>query len=334
LFAIEKGDLRVVKFMMECWDKQILLNQRLEDGRNALLLAIESRTLPLIEYLLEHNVPEVNSYDGLTPTMCAIKEKLPELAKKFILKGHDIFALDSDGNDIFVYTIENKDFNLVIYLIENGFSPNRIYSGDWSPLDIAIFCPRNDEIMMTILQFGGSFIKSRNFAPNLKIQGFNDLEKLFSSTIFGIQDRLSNFSDFPPISFAEKLTLCVVHNRLDLLKSLIDETNFTTLNDKGNNILAQSIESYQMEIFDFIVKNLNWKELNVKNHEGFLPIHMALQRGNYHVIRTFCQLSEPSVKLDHLCFEKTRIHKSLFDFLKQWRILKSTKSFDISFQFQ
>jgi ankyrin repeat protein len=126
----------------------------------------------------------------------------------------------------------------------------------------------------------------------------------------------------------------VVHNRLDLLKSLIDETNFTTLNDKGNNILAQSIESYQMEIFDFIVKNLNWKELNVKNHEGILPIHMALQRGNYHVIRTFCQLSESPVKLDHLCFEKTRIHKSLFDFLKQWSVLKSTKSLGISFRFQ
>jgi ankyrin repeat protein len=300
-----------------------------------LILAIENRNYPLICFLIENNVPEINTNSGMTPIMYAVKYKQPELAKEFILKGHDIFALDSDGNDVLVYAIEvNKNYEFIEYLIENGFSPNRLYSDDWSALDIAIYA-NNLLPIFILLNLGGNFIKSRNFGLNSLKLGNSLLIEYFKSKDCRIQEPGSDFPKESSKSLEEKMSLCVIHNRLDLLKSLISDYNYTLVNEKGNNILSQSIESYQMEIFDFIIKNLNWKEMmKVKNNEGLLPIHMALQRANYYVIRTFCQLSETCVKIDHLCFLKTRIHKGLFDYLKQWNLFKTTKNSDISFQFQ
>jgi hypothetical protein len=271
---VEAGNLEIVKLMMNSMDTKVLLSPRLDDGRDALRLAIESKNCTLVKFLIQFKAHELIPINWMSLMKMIIKFVLIELVEEFLIISEDIFETDSIGIDIFGYALEKRREYFLYYFIQNGFDP--------------------------------------------KGRGIKNLLK-YKKSLNSIADQITN---------------SVIENRSDLLKLLIDETNFTTLNFGGNNILAQSIESYQMEIFDFIVKNLNWKELNVKNHEGILPIHMALQRGNYHVIRTFCQLSESPVKLDHLCFEKTRIHKSLFDFLKQWSVLKSTKSLDISFRFQ
>jgi hypothetical protein len=206
-----------------------------------------------------------------------------------------------------------------------------MYSDNWSALDIAIFSNYHSTIFL--MNRGANFIKSREFEPNrIKVINFHEY---FENNDCGIQEPLSNFPKNSSKSFAEKLSLCVIHNRLDLLKTLIKDTDYLVVNEKGNNILSQSIESYQMEIFDFIIKNLNWKEMiNMKNNKELLPLHMALQRRNYHVIRTFCSLTENPMKMDHLCFKKTRNHKELFEYLKQWNIYKTKKNSNISFHFE
>jgi hypothetical protein len=89
-----------------------------------------------------------------------------------------------------------------------------------------------------------------------------------------------------------------------------------------------------MNIFEFIVKNLNFKiMIEQKNKEGLLPIHIALQRANYFAVRTFCEQRDSPLIIDHLCFEKTRIHRELFDFLRQWKWMKTSKTTDIYFHF-
>jgi ankyrin repeat protein len=106
LYAVRHKELEIVKFMMESFDKQILLKQSLGDGRNSLILAIENKDHLMIDYLIENNIPEVKSLNKMTPMMYAVKRNLIELAKTFILKGHEIFEMDFEGNDIFVYAIE------------------------------------------------------------------------------------------------------------------------------------------------------------------------------------------------------------------------------------
>jgi ankyrin repeat protein len=71
-----------------------------------------------------------------------------------------------------------------------------------------------------------------------------------------------------------------------------------------------------------------------KNNEGLLPLHIALQRANYNAVRIFCEQSDPPLIIDHLCFEKTRIHRDLFDFLHQWKCMENSKTADIYFRFQ
>jgi ankyrin repeat protein len=331
LYAVRFGSLEIVEMLMKYEEKQLLLNQTLEDGRNALLLAIQNRNLQMIDFLLENNIPEVSSCQGITPAMYAIQENLSELAKEFFVKGHDMFAKDCNGNDIFVHAIFQKKMIFIEYLIENGFSPNIEYSGDWTALTFALkSCARIVILSMTNLS---TSVKSQYFGPYpfayLNIANIPQIR----NCIF--QNQSVNFSNFSPIPFEEKLSVCVIHNRLDLLKTLISDSDYTGVNFKGNNILAQSIQSYQMNIFDFIIKNLNWKEMiNIRNNEGLLPIHIALKKSNYHVVRTFCDLSVTPVNIDRMCCVKTIIHKGLFDKLKQWRLLKTIESSDVSFHFQ
>jgi hypothetical protein len=332
LYAVRFGSLEIVEMLMKYEEKQLLLNQTLEDGRNALLLAIQNRNLQMIDFLLENDIPEVSSSHGITPAMYAMQQNLLELAKEFFVKGHDMFAKDSNGNDILVHAIFHKKLNFIEYLIENGFSPNREYSGDWTALAFA-FHSLARIVILRMMNLGANIFKSRYSGPfSLDFLNIANLPQIRNCII---QNPSVDFSNFPPISLEEKLSLCVIHNRLDLLKTLISDSDYTGVNIKGNNILAQSIQSYQMNIFDFIIKNLNWKEMiNIKNNEGLLPIHIALQKSNYHVVRTFCDLSGTPVNIDRMCCVKTIIHKGLYVKLKQWRLLKTIESSDISFHFQ
>jgi hypothetical protein len=128
----------------------------------------------------------------------------------------------------------------------------------------------------------------------------------------------------------------VIHNRLDILKEILSQLDCTDLKDyNGNNILGLSLISYRMDIFEFIVKHLNFNSMmKQKNNEGLLPLNLALQRANYIAVRTFCEKSDSPLNIDHFCFEKTRIHRELFYFLRQWKWMKNSKTTDIYFHFQ
>jgi ankyrin repeat protein len=66
-----------------------------------------------------------------------------------------------------------------------------------------------------------------------------------------------------------------------------------------------------------------------KNNDGLLPFHIALQRANYNAVRMFCEKSYSPLIIDHLCFGKTRIHRELFDFLRQWKCMENSKTTNI-----
>jgi hypothetical protein len=244
-----------------------------------------------------------------------------------------------DGKNALFFAFERNDYSVVQFLIQNNA---QVETRRWVPLMKIMMDKRSStyymEELMKISQnvfekddygkdvFDYAKKLGEIYIPFFVNNGFNPHERVLDNNFLFEPENSSS-------SLAELMNTYVIHNRLDLLKSIISSKN-CTLEIKGKNILVQSIESYKMEIFDFIVKNLDLKMLNVKNEEGLLPIHIGLQRSNYHVVRTFCILSESSVKIDHMCFLKTRIHKGLFEYLKQWNVLKSNKTSDISFRFQ
>jgi hypothetical protein len=317
-------------------EKEILFDQRLNDGSSALMLAIESNNVRLIQFMMENNVNEGPRNDGKTIPMSLTNYSQNDLVKHFLENGHDIFAKDDQGRDILYHLISKWRPNYEIriklfeFLIHNGLSPNHkfiLMGGEVKSLVHHVLF--QTELAVVVIRLGADYMKFRKF-------------KFFTHRLkreireFGceIQDptEIIPFQNDP----VKYLFLSVIHNRMDILKEILIQLDCTELRDSsGDNILGVSLISYRMNIFEFIMKQLNWKTMmKHKNNEGLLPIHIALQRNNYVAVRTFCECNDEPLNIDRLCFQKTRIHRELFYFLRQWKLIKISKSMDTKFHFQ
>jgi hypothetical protein len=339
---VKHGNLEMVKMILNCVPvevKEILFNQKLNDGSSALMLAIESLNSELIQFLMENNVNEDPKNDGTTIPMKLVSKHLFELAKHFLKKGHDFFAKDQMGKDLlFIITeslvfINPKGILFVEFLIDNGFSPNHEmetikWTGEKRIMTVFQKVQYNTELAMKMIQLGADYV---NFEKEISNFGYKKKIKEFRGEIQDPTEVVPYHND--PVKY---LFLCVIHNRLDILKEISSQLDCTEIVDSnGNNILGLSLISYRMNIFEFIMKKLNFKTMmNQKNNEGLLPLHIALQRANYNAVRIFCEKSDSPLIIDHLCFEKTRIHRDLFDFLRQWKCMENSKSTDIHFHFR
>jgi hypothetical protein len=307
-------------------EKEILFDQQLNDGSSALMLAIESENLELIKFMMANNVKEDPRNDGKTIVMSLAYHGNFDLVKHFLENGHDIFAKDDQGRDILYHLISKRGPNyekrikIFKFLIHNGFSPNHKFETINEEQKYLIEMVEYD-LAILIIQLGANKVR-----PQL-MREIRELE-------CGIQDPIEVIPyQNDPIKY---LFLSVIHNRMDVLKEILRQYDCTNLTySSGDNILGVSLISYRMNIFEFIMKQLNWKTMmKHKNNEGLLPIHIALQRNNYVAVRTFCECNDEPLNIDRLCFQKTRIHRELFYFLRQWKLIKISKSMDTKFHFQ
>jgi hypothetical protein len=337
----------MVKMILESnsIDKEILFNQKLNDGSTALMLAIKSNKLEMIHFMMENNVKEDPTNDGTTVPMALSSSLQFDLIKHFLNNGkHDIFAQDNYGRDILylsskynVHFEDKKKYLLFEFLIQNGFSPNHqfVLNHNWNKLTYNVeslfqIIKGDIDLAITIIKLGADYVETKNKNPHLFDRQLLMKIKEFECEIQDPTEIIHYQSD--PVKY---LFLSVIHNRIDILKEILKQLDCTELKDSnGNNILGLSVISYRMNIFDFIMNQLNWRSMiKQKNNEGLLPLHLALQRANYMVVRKICELSEGTLNIDNLCFEKTRIHRNLFYFLHQWKLMENSMTMDINFHF-
>jgi hypothetical protein len=227
---VKHGNLEMVKMILNCAPeevKEILFNQKLNNGSNALMLAIESQNLKLIHFMMENNVMEDPENDGTTTPMKLVSNYLFELAKHFLKKGHDFFAKDQMGRDLMYITLESNLYyplskegkSFLEFLIENGFSPNhemetRIWSGKRVETVFQKVQNKTD-LAIKMIQLGADYVKFKKDFP------FLDKEKIKE---FGgeIQDPTEVVQD--PVKY---LFLCVIHNRLEILKEISSQLDCT-----------------------------------------------------------------------------------------------------------
>jgi hypothetical protein len=310
LEAAKHGNLEMVKMILNCVPvevKEILTNQKLKDGSSALMLAIESLNLKLIQFLMENNVNEDPKNDGTTIPMKLVSKHLFELTKHFLYKGNNFFEKDNRGRDILAIMLgsllnsKSQGILFMEFLIENGYSPNHememiTRTGEKKVLTVFQTVQYYTELAIKMIQLGAEYVK---FDKEISTFGFKEKIKKYGCEIQDPTELVPYQND--PVKY---LFLSVIHNRLDILKEISSQLDCSELRDSnGNSILGLSLISYRMNIFEFIMKNLNFKTMmKQKNNEGLLPLHIALQRANYKAVRTFCEQSDSPLIIDHLCF--------------------------------
>lgn len=79
---------------------------------------------PLLSLLLEHGAnPNGNDGDYRTPLAFAAGTNNPDLVLKLLDAGADVDHIDTEGNTVLVYVLNNGDLDMAELLLENGASP-------------------------------------------------------------------------------------------------------------------------------------------------------------------------------------------------------------------
>jgi hypothetical protein len=225
LEAVNHGNLEMVNMILNSASvelQEILFHQKLYDGSSALMLAIESFHVELIDFLMRNNVNQGPKKDGTTIPMKLVSKHLFELTKDFLSNGnHNLFLKDEKGRDLLFITLDSLIFFndeailFLEFLIENGFSPNHemetIHRNGGKKKEILFQKVRlHTNLALKMIQLGAEYVNF-DFRYKEKIKQI-EAEIQDPSEVIPYQN--------DPVKY---LFLSVIHNRLDF------ERNFESI---------------------------------------------------------------------------------------------------------
>lgn len=142
-------------------------NHRHSENRSALHIAAEQNTsVPVVEFLIESGLYDINEKDnlGMTPFLYSAINPNPEIMKLLVRKGADIKVADSEEcNALCVAASTAKNTAIIDYLIELGFKADQKNKYGLDPIYFAALNNPSMEIF-TCLESHGA--KVDDFYPN------------------------------------------------------------------------------------------------------------------------------------------------------------------------
>lgn len=240
------------------------INSLDQKGRSAVHYAILINNPEIIELLVKHGANfNLKDSRGNTPLMLAIKNNDTKLASYFMdLPDIDLNADDDDGNHPIMTAIQSGLTDIALQLIDKG------------------------AIIDEVNQYGQTALQDAVVQGNITV--FNKiLEKVPS-------DHIVHQNDNGNIA----LTLAIRYGHLNFVKILIDKllTEFSNSIDL-NVILPIVIESRNIEIFDYFVKNVLPDPSSYfvpdGNEQGHTLLTLLIKYGNIELFNKFIEETPP-----------------------------------------
>ena len=128
----------------------------------------------------------------------------------------------------------------------------------------------------------------------------------------------------------------IIHNNLPLLMEVlpkVDNINFLFEEEGNIGIISLSILNDKMKIFRYLIEYFKF-DLKIKNNENLIPFDISMRKCNFFVMSKLLKVYENIFEIDSLFFENSRIHKSTFHYVFQWKIFSLKQFGNLNFKFK
>ncbi|KAG4091715.1 ankyrin, partial [Neocallimastix lanati (nom. inval.)] len=308
--AINCNKLSMIKYLLENdgYNKYIDVNSRNKNDKYPISLAINNKSIEIIEYLLNHGISNTNSNNYYSSyinynkeTLIYVLNKAIKNEKLLIVKylinncrynGSKIDINDTDDNNEYPILEAIRKCNVVImhYLLENGNDRNASYNGNRSSYDHKT---KNNVIKL--------INKAINYNSYTVVKYIIET----NSTSFGIDETVDN-NENSDTNNESPLVLAIKNGNEKILDCLLNYgANLSSVKNSDSNsnkceltyIINIAIKNNNYNTVKYLMKTDKYRKLITpgnydKNKE--IPIILAIRNENFDILNCLLQSNSSS----------------------------------------
>lgn len=235
-------------------------------GRTALFYAATAGNKAAVDWLLGKGI-DVRHKDsfGLTAVHAALERKHPQLVEKLLQAGGDKDQILANGDNLLLYAIRLKQYELVGPLSQLGISVNHINKEGWTPLDLAEY--QGAKQTVAALQKLGA-IHGTGWRAGRKAQD-----------VTAVAQQLNEEGSLPAVAKA------IVNDNRPLLEQLLrsDPKSVDTVLNDGSTLLILAIKHRKPQMVASLLKHK--ADVNRVAYRGVTALHVAVQTGQEDLVK-------------------------------------------------
>jgi ankyrin repeat protein len=261
------------------------INAQEHNGRTPLHYAIDHGLLDIVEVLLAAQSDlQIGDKLGYKPLALAVVEKKTDLVDLLLKYGADPDEQSADGVTMLYHAVLRNQPKILELLLRKGANPQLCSSAadNRTPLQAAAYSGFIDlvDILLNNSKIKVDYTNNGSNTTALHdavIGGHLDIVRLL----------LLKKPDLEIKGLAQQataLSLAVQKNRIDIAQLLINAgANINALDHMHNTLLNTAVAQHApIETIQFLIKNK--ANPNLKNSQGFAPIHFAIRSGKPEII--------------------------------------------------
>lgn len=296
--SVEKSKYKAFQWLVQ---KGINVNITNKYGQSLFDIVVEKNRSELLNILLKSDSFDINKLDkdGRTYLQNSVVLGFNEIAKIFIENGIDINSKDNNGRNVLYDALSFGNINFIEYLLTfdkleinniDNFGNSIMYHKE---------VRQNDDLAISLIKKGANttFKNSdgSNFLLTTILKGIDSIEVVQAA----LEDEKVSLEDevYSQSKIVIELTkyLITLEDKslrtklLEMFDFLLSKgANLSTIDKEGNSCLIYAVESKDLEVVKYLLKNKI--DPNIKNNEGQTALSLAVYDGmhSFDIISNLC----------------------------------------------
>ncbi|XP_048251523.1 serine/threonine-protein phosphatase 6 regulatory ankyrin repeat subunit C-like [Haliotis rufescens] len=253
-----------------------------EDGDNILHMACEGGNVQIVEYIVFHNIVDINStsYARRTPVMMAVLKGHKAVFDLLVSKGCDLTVTDRYGDNILHKACDGGSVEIVEYIVSRNITDINGRGYERTPVMMAVL--KGHQAVFDLLvsegcdlrvkdRYGDNILQKACEGGNVQI-----VEYIVSHGIVDINS--TGHARRAPVLWA------VLNGHKAVFDLLVSKGCDLTVKDKyGDNILQKACEGGNVQIVEYIVSR-NIVDINSTNSVRRTSLDIAENQGNHSLV--------------------------------------------------